>query len=531
MKKTTCLMALLFTVSSVIPAYAQKRHHRPAAQLSSVHNHIFDWKTRRVNTILQKQENDRQQKLEHQKTTSILAERVIAYSEYDYYGPDSFLYALGRIDTTALKYNGSKGSQFNFNAMFYELPSNLYGDGYYENAFGTGLITAPGNPNFVPGVLCDTVRDWSSTFPDTSGRYIYMYAYADSSYVSYDSRGNILLLNDQLYPDLSGLDDIYWNTYDASNNNITTLHVQYDPTIPAYDTLDYTIHIFNTSGKLIEDSTSEYGGSGFYPSDRWIYTYNSSGYLSYAQFYYDSSGIWQEEQRSIIAYNSDNSIHTDSLSSFTGGVWSAQATSTFGYTAGISYYTYFSSYNYEDGGNFENLEFTKHISAGLPDTVFQSNHSSVAFAPSYLYSASKTVYVYDTYKNPVTATTYNFAITDSAAGTGTYDSSPDDIIHYYYEPYYTTAAVQQIPVPKEQVVIYPNPAGNQLFISRPGAAKGEFTSVSIINSLGQTVMTENLSWNTETESIQLTGIAPGAYLVHITNRNGSTISDQKIIKQ
>jgi hypothetical protein len=122
-------------------------------------------------------------------------------------------------------------------------------------------------------------------------------------------------------------------------------------------------------------------------------------------------------------------------------------------------------------------------------------------------------------------------ITDSALGTGYYNTTPAGIVHYYYETYLSSAGVNNVSVTKENIKIYPNPTTNEITISRPDAIKGSYTFIILTDMMGQTIRTESLPWMNETEKISLSDLASGMYMLTIQDRNGNTLSTQKIIKR
>jgi hypothetical protein len=180
---------------------------------------------------------------------------------------------------------------------------------------------------------------------------------------------------------------------------------------------------------------------------------------------------------------------------------------------------------------FEKSIVSKHVSpSGLPDTVFYRMYFNYWGGPVQLYQAMKTSFVYDSYRNPVTATQYAFNITDSVLETGYYNSSIDRIFYYHYETYQSDA-VKSVTAHSERISVYPNPANDVLMISRPDAAIGTLTHVEIMNAAGRIVRTESLPWMHGTETFSIADLTPGMYVIAVKDGNGNTLYTQKIIRQ
>ena len=311
-----------------------------------------------INALLQLHEGERLAKLTStSKTTSIL-ERVKAYSSYDFFLPDTVLFALGKTDTGYYIYNSTqRGSKFNYNTMGYEAPASYYDLSYpVLNLFSGQHVTYDG-PYYHPDVMCDSARSWSSNAPDLTGKHLYSFAYADSIYDTYDSSNNIIVHYDQAHPTLMGKGYQYINSYDGSNKNTGSVSLLWNPSKPSFDSNNLMLHFYNISSKLAMDSLNNYIGGGVWtPAEKWTYNYDVSGNLIRAMYFYDSAGVWIEQQQYFMTYNTDNTIHTDSDIVLNGGTWIMESYNVYGYSEGISYYT-----SYESNKYTNNYEYNKTI--------------------------------------------------------------------------------------------------------------------------------------------------------------------------
>ncbi|MFY8191169.1 MAG: T9SS type A sorting domain-containing protein, partial [Bacteroidia bacterium] len=83
-------------------------------------------------------------------------------------------------------------------------------------------------------------------------------------------------------------------------------------------------------------------------------------------------------------------------------------------------------------------------------------------------------------------------------------------------------------VSKEVVGVYPNPATESLNIVLPGSIIAENTSITIINQLGQEVMTASLK-EAQTQ-LSLQGLKAGLYTYIISNQE-QTIQSSRLLVQ
>ncbi len=88
----------------------------------------------------------------------------------------------------------------------------------------------------------------------------------------------------------------------------------------------------------------------------------------------------------------------------------------------------------------------------------------------------------------------------------------------------TDTAVRQVPTAvgdlnsqDSRIRIYPNPARDQVFLSCEELKAEE---ISIISSVGATVLNQNLDRNKTTHSIDISAIAPGYYMIRIKTKEG-----------
>lgn len=512
------LIALSLSTSVATAQVSHTRaHHAPASK-----------SRQQLATILARQQAAYRAANTPAAKTTATSERLIASSMYNFDATSGM--PVGKTDSAAYKYSGSRGSKFNRDMMSYINPSSEF------TSAGWPLLPLQyGGAHIASGhmtpqdIMADSTIVWNSYVPNVSSTY--GYGISELVNQTYDANNNIIQSSEQYDPvDTLGNWNRYINTYDANNNIISSINLVYNT--PNWDTMSRVSYIYNASHQLIEDSTDYWDiGGAWTPDSKNTYSYTGSD-LTYSVGLQYASGVWEERSKIYLTYNADHSVHTDSMSDYMfTGTWEPSTTDSFGYTTGVDYWTYYRQ-RYYDGPDMDDFIATKHVSAsGLPDTFYVADHSTYSgVAPSYLVYGMRAGFTYDSYNNPVTYSTVYYNITDSASGAGSYGTTSAAEGHYYYEPY-TTTGINNIPKVQEAMSMYPNPATNELNISRPSAVKGDHTIINFTNALGQIIRTESMPWMKETETFSLAGFAPGMYIVTVQNKNGAILSTQKIMKQ
>ncbi len=464
-------------------------------------------------------------KADASRTTSV-KERLLAQSEYTH-----AVIPLGTvildtsivIDSAKYGYSGSRSSYFDYNFMNYYNGYVL--DGSIIFGFGSSLGYLDHNDN--PSMLSDTSEIYN-IYPFTDSLSL-----LDTRYAIYDTGNNIVNYAD-VYPD-SGVysNNRYVNTFDAYQNISTSMALS-ETLLFSWDTSEFRSFFYDMAHHLILDSTNSYNAGSWSPLEKWTYTYDDSGNLSQANYYYFDiiSSSWLTSIKYVLNYYSDNNLRTVGEYADSSYGWVSMVFDSFNYTTGVPYATYISENSYIDSGILDTrIIITKHVSiAGLPDTVFSTQYDA---SGDYI-SRNFTTYAYDSYDEPTISLDYQF-IFDSTMVTGFYDSTYDLVNYYYYElytesPLHPNSVANTTSIP-QSIKVYPNPATNELNITRQGITNGAYTFIKILNAAGQTVRTESLPWYSETESISTASLVPGIYWLVIQDKNGNNLLRQSIVKQ
>jgi len=466
------------------------------------------------------------QKNSAERTASYPSERLIATSNYNEDYTDTPNYPAGIVDSAYYAYTGQRGSIFDANSLSFMSPSaNIFATGNSINNYlsGTTLQFTP-NVN-TASVLADTTLLWNSNNTNTSGNNYFDY----NEYVHdiYDANNNVISCTDSNDNTNAFQWDSVINVYGSDGNIASSLDLQWSGF--AWDSNTYVFFYYNTAGELVKDSTATYTGT-WGPTNLDAYYYNSHGYVIHVDDSAYNTGAWVDQVHVNFGYNSENELKFDTVSVNTGSAWINYEIDTFGYVTGADYWTALYS-NFAYGAQWETEIETKHVNSSfMPDSFsVMVTGSNSSYTNNYVY-AEKVAYNYDSYNNPTTDRQYYYTVTDMTVGTGYYDTTADEIDHYYYQNY-IAAAVAKVNAPTPTVTVYPNPASNILNVTITDITSGANTSLRLTNIIGQTVISKTLPWTAATQSLPLTGIAPGIYILQVQDDKGNTLSTQKVIKQ
>lgn len=123
----------------------------------------------------------------------------------------------------------------------------------------------------------------------------------------------------------------------------------------------------------------------------------------------------------------------------------------------------------------------------------------------YSESISKTVFYYNKYHNPDSAISFYFD--------NKHPSYPRSGKTYYkYETYFADTLANH-----DEVVLFPNPAHNEIYITWNKIFSAIPVNIVIYNSTGQEVSKTNIVKPAYTDAINIAGYAPGIYFLRIKN--------------
>jgi|GEM_PF-6641520 len=477
-------------------------------------------------SILQKQYMRRVAQMHPlRKTTSVTGERLKAFGGYNL--QDTLGMPKGKSDSGYYIYSRDNTSAFDYQAMSYAAP-------------GLSTYTSPVNANYpfsigaqvqslatsATTVWADTQYSWNSFCPfgvggaDTFG----FAAIVSCAY----NQGKVSEGLFKYYPTVSGANYRYQVFYDTDGQVSSSFYSLYNNFSGSWDTSLTEFISYDGSGNMVVDSVASFAGGVWHPHTKNTYAYDLPGNLIASEYFTDSSGYWQPQVQHHLSYNTDTTLASDSVSQYNAGIWSSFTKDSFGYSTGIPYYTYAQRTMYLADTAYQRCEYVKHITAGLPDTVYYSYYGGYFAQPSQLLVSKKTVFTYNSPGDPLTANAFNFSITDTLTGSGSYNTQPERSFYYYYEQYDVTA-VKTEPVPGNALIVYPNPAEDEVTIVLSESLHSA-ASIQITDARGRLVTTIAMPQVNLTERVSLEGIAPGLYFVTVSNA-GSVVGTARMVKQ
>lgn len=315
----------------------------------------------------------------------------------------------------------------------------------------------------------------------------------------------------------------YTYSYDAQDRLIQKMY-QYDDSIPpVWQNRTRTFSLYDAQNNLVKDSTETYVGNGpWQPAFRFIYSYdaNSSDLTGIRLDYAFTPGILDSVMRVINTYYPDHRLRTSLIKSpkNIGGALVPSSIDSFGYTGTNSFYTYMLQSSLDSAGNQSPvyLQVRTVNAQNRPDTITILTRNNV----QQWEATWKQYCSYNSFANPVHLETYT--ITN---GTPVFSSS----YNFYYETY--NISVANTLTPAHDVQIFPNPAGTALNLQWHNPAPQAMTTLRIMAMTGQTVYTETLRWNTDTQQIPVGHLQPGVYSISIAGQDGKTVYSGRFIKQ
>lgn len=488
MKQTITTLLFIFCANVLL---AQSLRYSPTA--------LYRHRSFISNLLLQNQHNTAS------KTTSV-KERVIAQStrgKSEYFIPIDSL-----TDSVLVKYSGSRNSTYDYNMMLY-----AYNYPYSNSPLFNyqGIFTRP-------QVLYDTVWHW--TLAPNLTTHLLTYGFYEKSYCTYNVANNLLNFYD-LYADSANIHNMsYINTFNIAGNIVNGYW--FNLVLGSPDSAYKQLFSYNGS-KLMQDSIYIKRSGSWSMVAKTYYTYDVTGNLTQVDCYSDSVGPLREKLKYENTYDGSNRLHTVNTSEFDGTNLVAYGKDTFDYTGSLSYHSSWKEHLW-DGINhyWAPISYmSKHLNVSLlPDTVYYQVFDSLAdkWVPS-----SKDMVSYDTLHNPITINSFSFI--GSA-----YTVAPVSITRYYYEQY-IGAGVPTIVPGNDNVLIYPNPATDKIFISQLSIPAGAAIVISVVNTNGQLVRQLGTAWQGKNIEIPIKNLLPGMYSIIVSNTSGELLRTGKVIKQ
>jgi len=442
--------------------------------------------------------------------TTVTKQRVIAQSDYGS--------GTSPLDSFAFKYNTGRGSYFSSDYLGYNWG---LGPAYFAFVDLFGYANTSGFPlpkNHAPFVSCDTTRKWTM-LPVPP----YAFGYYATDVFTYDGNNNLI---DYSFtgPVVSGTR--YVSTFNSLSNITSTMEMDdvTGSTPPVWDTTYLSLFYYNSANKMVLDSQSTYNSTThtWIPSYRNTYSYDAANNMTHAEeWQWSPPAGWIREATFDMTYTPANKISTYRYYTYMSSTAIPQYIDSFGYSPGVSYYTYNKHKEYISSSLSGMTIGTKNINAaGLPDTL-----QGYGFSPTDTVtpdSRSMSVIVYNTYKNPVTTTSYQDA--GSSTPTTFYSKT-----YYYYELYEASGIPSAIAATND-IKVFPNPSSGITNVSFPERLMNATVTIAIAGIDGRVIKNESLVVKNTTESISIADLLPGIYVITANDVSGNLLIREKLIK-
>jgi hypothetical protein len=400
----------------------------------------------------------------------------------------------GSADSTTFRYNGAKGSTYDFNNLEYTYNSQFSYD--YDP-----IYRFPGYVNPM-NVLADTIKTYSDG-EMTSSAYAHYRAdnKIDSSFLSYDDgSGNW---------ESAG----FHNSFNAQGALVYTNTLQGTPPETTYAHK----YVYNTGSTRLESDTTFIAFSGTpVPVGAVTYHYNA-GKLDSATFWdYDGMGLILGS-RIKMTYNTAGKLVTLKSYFYETGVPMPTYTDSLGYTAGADYYTFFQEEYYDiDGLISDGYREVKYVGAnGLPDSIKAFEKEDALSDYEYVAKLTPT---YNSFNNPET-----FLITTPTTG-----PTPVGRFSFYYETWDDGLSIKPVAENKE-LSVYPNPFTDKINIDWKGQQQSNVT-VRLTNMVGQEIYKSSVRLSTGRNAIVMPALSSGNYILIIQDGAGKSWSNKMVKK-
>jgi len=290
----------------------------------------------------------------------------------------------------------------------------------------------------------------------------------------------------------------YINTYDSMNNIDSILYQVWNDTTMSWVNSSLATLAYDTN-----NNNTEYLYQ-FWVDTAWINSlYNINTFDAYHQITYSlgqiwMGGAWMGVQSDTYYYNSNHKLSSELTETWYGG--SLQP-------------SYYSTYSYDANNN-------------LTEILYQSYHYTWAYQNNYTYDQNNNLiheldldlskginddeysYTYDMFnlRQSYTHRRYNNIGTAVQSGDSTY---------YYYHTYLGVNEIKD-----ESIIVYPNPATNQLSIHNLSAPKNGLVSISIINILGEVLLQETVR-SSEIINVNINNLSRGTYFLQMQTEHSA----------
>lgn len=420
----------------------------------------------------------------HAQPTTVLKQRVVQI--------ETFIKSQNgnpaRNDSIVFRYSGKRGSRFKaYN--FHPGDVHGYNSYYYPEWFPLADLPEPiADANNID-VLYDSCFDFFTPAISINSK--------QQMQASYDGNDRIIK-HDLFYRRMSSR--LSRNIIERhQNGNIKEIHsISVDTSLRTTDTTALRRAHYNDEQRVVSD-TIFYRDTNIYDL-AFQYIYNDEGNVTEMYKLVKKPGKqWEFSEQHLLQYNTSGLLETYGVLQFNGTTWEPSLVGTL---------------NYDNSGRL--IEFSNNPVNSTPH-FYTIHYNSVGLADTLTRYFSgnnieKTAFYYNEFLNPDSAHTFT-----------SYDTGKTFTVfirtQYRYEQYEDTISA----VPKKDIIVYPNPAGNKVTVRWNTNKPTTPVYVLVFNSTGQRVKNIYIPKTAPENTLDLSGLASGIYYMQIITEGGGKL--------
>lgn len=439
-------------------------------------------------------------------TAGVSMNRVIAQSTWD------FTSGATVADSVKLGYAGTHYSIYDYNFMLYTYNYQYGSTPVFNNAEG---IFAK------PQVLYDTMTRWQID-PNTL-----TFGYYETAYATYNSNLNLTDYTDLFADSVFNPNVRYTNKFNKAKNIDTGYTYRWHSGIA--DNTFRQFYTYNATNVLTADSIYELHLGVWRLASATAYTYDGTGNLIQIDNYANTTDTsfllpLTEKFKYVNTYDASRRLLTVASSIYNGTALIPSIRDTFAYTGSLTYHSSWKEHQFDPINGYWAPMFYMHksinTSTNQPDTVYIDGFDSLLnkWVPQ-----TRNVMVYNANHDPLRLLDYEYNFT-------AFPGLPDFITTYYYATYLNTVEAQATVKSVANMLVFPNPATDQITISGIEVPQNSSVLITLINTAGQVVSRSGLQWSGQAQ-LPVRNLVPGVYQTMVQDGNGNILGRQSFVKQ
>jgi hypothetical protein len=297
----------------------------------------------------------------------------------------------------------------------------------------------------------------------------------------------------------------FTSTYDANNNQVSWLWQNWNGSAWV-NSMQY-IRTYDANNNETSRLTKTWNGNDWVNSYQFFYTYDANNNPTSYLYQNWNGNAWENGWNRTYAYDASNNLISLSGQTWNGSAWVNSSLQTYSYDANNNKTNdLYQNWNGNAWENYQQSTYTYDINNNMTSQFFQ-NWQNNAWVSGF-----QQIYAYDA---------NNFTVSESHKGwnvAGTEIAFGDS--NYYY--FHTALGIDELKVPMEGIVVYPNPSSDKITIETP--VRGH---LFIHNLNGQQLLHQEIAEPTTT--VDVSTLPSGVYVVKLVGEKGVQVG--KFIKQ